>query len=151
MCWRTDLESLTKDFYAALPHKKGQRSRRVIDSKRDVAQKQDLCQVTLITHSHTHTLTHHALSGYTHHTLTHPHSHITLCQVTLTTHSHTHTHTSRSVTLQASRTHTLTHITLAHSLTSAVYFPIVQFVCMFTAICLILLFFITAINFCILY
>ena len=39
-----ELGSLSDDFYSALPHKRGQRSH-PIDSKRLIAQKQDLCQV----------------------------------------------------------------------------------------------------------
>ncbi|CAI8041057.1 Protein mono-ADP-ribosyltransferase PARP4 [Geodia barretti] len=46
---KSNLASLSDDFYSALPHKRGQgsggrRSRGVIDTKRAVAQKQDLCQ-----------------------------------------------------------------------------------------------------------
>ena len=40
----SELGSLSDDFYNALPHKRGQRSH-PIDSKRLIAQKQDLCQV----------------------------------------------------------------------------------------------------------
>ena len=44
-----DVEKLTNDFYSAIPH----RQKSALDTKRAIAEKQDLCQVCMCIHYYT--------------------------------------------------------------------------------------------------